>query len=196
MAEFKPKIALSGSLPAVENGALVVTTDTGEEYVDIGNERIKLSDVVQLTKAQILALQNPDPKKLYKATDTKDLLTCQVNGNVISWSELSSANIVENSSAAVTLTLASNTFYYLTNANITSITISGVTNGVEGYHYSTITFDAPATAPTFAMPATGYYCTGSDCSSGVFTPQASKRYWMCIDSDMGGRITICVRDMT
>lgn len=196
MTDFKPKYALSGSLPAVENGALVVTTDSGEAYIDVGDERIKMSDVIQLTQAQILALQDPDPNKVYKASDTGALLTCKVNGNTVSWMELKQSVIVENSNAAVTLTLAYNTLYYLTNASITSITISGITLSPEGFHWSSITFDAPASAPTFAMPENGYYCTGSDCSSGVFTPQASRRYWLAIESDMGGRITIVVRDMT
>lgn len=98
-----------------------------------------------------------------------------------------SAEVI-NTDTEISLTLANNTVYYCTSDSISSLTISGV---VEGFKYAVLIFNSPSTATTFAMPETGYYCTGSGCTDGTFTPEAGKRYSMAIEKEFD-RITIYV----
>ncbi len=77
-----------GSTPIVD-GKLRYTTDTAELYMDHGNERIKISDVVRsYTQAQILAMVTALPK-IYIASDTGRPYI-MVNG---SWYFLGSLNL-------------------------------------------------------------------------------------------------------
>lgn len=98
---------------------------------------------------------------------------------------------VTNTDTEISLTLANNTIYSCTSDAISSLTISGV---VEGFKYATLVFRSPSTKTTFAMPETGYYCTGAGCSDGEFSPEASKRYSMAIMKEFDG-ITIYVAEV-
>ena len=98
-------------------------------------------------------------------------------------------NTITNSGDPVTLTLANNTVYELTATALTSLTLSGVATGFE---YASVTFTSGSTATVFAMPATGWYCIGSeDCNNGVFTPVADMRYNLAICQE-SGRIAVYV----
>lgn len=98
-------------------------------------------------------------------------------------------NTETNSGDPVTLTLDNNTVYELTSAALTSLTLSGVETGFE---YASVTFTSGSTATVFAMPATGWYCVGSeDCNAGVFTPAAEMRYNLAICQEFG-RIAVYV----
>ena len=94
-----------------------------------------------------------------------------------------------DSGATITLTLANNTIYELTATALTSLTISGVETG---FSYASVTFTSGSTATVFAMPASGWYCVGSeDCNNGVFTPAADMRYNLAICQE-SGRIAVYV----
>ena len=96
---------------------------------------------------------------------------------------------ITNSDDPVTLTLANNTVYELTATALTSLTLSGV---ASGFTYASVTFTSGATATVFAVPATGWYCVGSeDCNAGVFTPAADMRYNLAICQETG-RIAVYV----
>lgn len=103
-------------------------------------------------------------------------------------SSLESAEVT-NADTDISLTLANNTVYSCTSDAISSLTISGVVNE---FKYATIIFRSPGTATTFVMPDSGYYCTGSGCSAGVFTPEASKRYSMAINQEFDGIVIYVV----
>lgn len=98
--------------------------------------------------------------------------------------------IVTDNTATPALTLANNTITRCSNASITTLTISGVATGFE---YASVTFSSPSTAAAFAMPATGWYAVGADCSSGVFTPVTDMRYNLAI-MDEGDRIAVYVME--
>ena len=94
-----------------------------------------------------------------------------------------------NANSAVTLTLANNTVYELTATALTNLTLSGVETGFE---YASVTFTSGTTATVFSMPASGWYCVGSeDCNAGVFTPAADMRYNLAICQE-SGRIAVYV----
>ena len=96
---------------------------------------------------------------------------------------------ITNSGDPVTLTLANNTVYELTATALTRLTLSGVESG---FSYASVTFTSGSTATVFAMPATGWYCVGSeDCNAGVFTPAADMRYNLAICQE-SGRIAVYV----
>lgn len=93
MADFKPKLTVSSNLPStVDNGSLIVTTDTGDLYVDAGGNRIKISDVINGTYASITALESPLAGKLYFATDTHQLLQATYSGNTVVWTVLNGSS--------------------------------------------------------------------------------------------------------
>ena len=94
-----------------------------------------------------------------------------------------------DSGATITLTLANNTVYELTATALTSLTLSSVATGFE---YASVTFTSGSTATVFSVPATGWYCVGSeDCNAGVFTPAADMRYNLAICQE-SGRIAVYV----
>lgn len=94
-----------------------------------------------------------------------------------------------DSGATIMLTLANNTVYELTATALTSLTLSGV--GTD-FTYASITFTSGSTATVFSMPATGWYCVGSeDCNAGVFTPAADMRYNLAVCQE-SGRIAVYV----
>lgn len=89
------------------------------------------------------------------------------------------SEVLEISDAAATLTLEQNKMYFLTSQSLSSIVIQGVS---AGFKYCGLSFDSPAdAAPTFGVPSTGFYFTGKDCSSGVFTPQTGVRYHLAVE---------------
>ena len=97
--------------------------------------------------------------------------------------------IETSSTATQALTLANNTVYELTATALTILMLSGVATGFE---YASITFTSGSTATVFSMPATGWYCVGSeDCNAGVFTPAADMRYNLAICQE-SGRIAVYV----
>jgi len=103
----------------------------------------------------------------------------------------SDESTVENiSTASISLTLADNTIYQCTNAAITDLTLSGV---VAGFVRATLTFTSPSTATTFAMPASGWYCVGTPCSNGVFTPETDMRYNLAIEQE-SDRVAVYVME--
>ena len=175
MSTFKPVITTSNYLPTIGivNGQLIVVTDTKDIYVDSDNTRSKYTDVITGTYNNIVNLLAPLQDKIYFATDTNQLL--QYTGS--EWVNLGQAQsiIVNNSDAAVSITLADNTIYNLTNSNITSITLT-VSSGLS---YCTLCFTA-GTSTSFAPPV-GARCIGHDCYGGVFTPLAGREYQIAID---------------
>lgn len=82
--------------------------------------------------------------------------------------------------SAVQLPLVNNTIFYCTNNAITSFSIDGK---VDNFKYCVVIFNSPATATTFSMPETGYYCVGDDCSDGDFTPVANMRYNLAVQQE-------------
>ena len=95
-----------------------------------------------------------------------------------------------DSGATITLTLANNTVYELTDTALTSLTLSGV---ATGFKYASVTFTSGTTATVFSMPATGWYCIGAACNSGTFTPEASMRYNLAIEQE-ADRIAVYVME--
>ena len=122
----------------------------------------------------------------------------EYSGNAISNGAVTTAldgksdvsTIETKSNASVTLTLANNTIYELTASAVTALTFSGV---ATGFQYAALTFTSGATATTFAMPGSGWYCVGSACSSGTFTPAASMRYNLAIEQE-SDRIAVYVME--
>ncbi len=177
MSEFKPIAAVASSIPSiVGNGNLIVTMDTGDLYVDIGNNRIKLTDVIAGTYNNIVGTVAPLTNKIYYATDRQKLLMARYENNSVVWSVISEdSKIINNSSAAVTIELNDNRIYYLTNANITSISLTANSN----LSYCTLCFTS-GTSTTFSPP-TGARCIGKDCIGGIFIPVSGKEYQIAID---------------
>ena len=97
---------------------------------------------------------------------------------------------ITNSNDPVTLMLANNTVYELTATALTSLTLSGVETG---FKYASVTFTSGSTETVFAVPPTGWYCVGADCSSGTFTPAASMRYNLAICQE-ADRIAVYVME--
>lgn len=64
----------------IEDGKIRLTTDTGQLFFDIGNERKEISDfVTDLTEAEILATLAPLPK-FYWAKDTLNMFRYTAKG--------------------------------------------------------------------------------------------------------------------
>ena len=64
---------IEANLPAIEDGKLRFTTDTGRLFLDVDNARVEITDFVKgNTEAQILSTLAPLPK-LYLASDTKKI---------------------------------------------------------------------------------------------------------------------------
>jgi len=86
--DFRPITTIASNLPSVTDGNLIVTTDTGELFVDKNSSRIKLSDVYQDTEESIRSLIAPVIGKLYFATDTHKLLQASYSGSTVTWTVL------------------------------------------------------------------------------------------------------------
>ena len=179
---FKPALSTSSSFnpatTALNEGALTVLTDTQDIYLDTDDIRIKLSDVVTGTYAAITSQPNPVLGKIYFAVDTHQLLQAYMDSSSVVWHELcgqAQSIIVNNSDAAVSIPLADNTIYNLTNSNITSITLTAS----SGLSYCTLCFTA-GTSTTFTKP-NGSTCVGDDCANGDFTPVSGRSYQIAVD---------------
>ena len=177
MANFIPKRTIASRMPGVSDGSLVVAKDTGDLYIDVEDngvvKRVKLSDVVTGTYANITSLLAPLTGKIYFATDTHQLL--QYSGGawtVLGWEE---SEIIEVTGSTVNIALADNKIYYCTHSNISSITLTDSAT----LNYCTICFTA-GTNMTFSAPV-GSRSIGFDCSGGVFAPVAGKEYQIAID---------------
>ena len=123
---------------------------------------------------------------------TKTLKTAgkYLEGDIVMTYESPDGTVVTNSDASVTLTLANNKIYQLTNSAVTDLTFSGV---ATGFKYAVLTFTSGSTATTFAMPNSGWYCVGADCTSGTFFPATSMRYNLAIEQE-ADRIAVYVME--
>lgn len=74
------------NVPKVD-GQLVYTKDTGEVYLDTGNVRNKISDVVEV--ADIQNVQSPLVSKIYYDEATEKLYKAEIENNTVSWINLS-----------------------------------------------------------------------------------------------------------
>ena len=82
----KPKLTIASNLPAVEDGSVVATTDTGELFIDANGVRTKLTDVIVGTYSGIINLIAPLRNKIYFATDTNQLLQASYGrGGTLTW---------------------------------------------------------------------------------------------------------------
>lgn len=160
------------------NGQLIVATDTKSLYLDSGSSRIRISDVIMDTYSNIMS-DMPSVNKIYFATDTHQLLqaTYETGNPDPVWHSLggSQSEVVTNSNAAVSIELADNKIYYLTNANLTSITLTAASS----LSYCTICFTAGA-GTTWTVPNNAR-CIGYDCTGGIFTPVAGREYQIAVD---------------
>ena len=86
-------------------------------------------------------------------------------------------------SAEVTITLAENVSYFLSNTALTSVT---VTVG-EGVNVGRVELATGETLPTFSWPA-GMIFVGDDCADGVWTPVVSTRYSVLVSQSGFGII--------
>lgn len=194
MSDFKPVITTSQYLSNVSklDGQLVAVYDTLDLYIDrqINQntvQRIKYSDVICDTYNNITGLLSTLPNKIYFATDTHQLLQ-RYNNEWVVLNGGSETSVVTNSDSQVSINLANNTIYNLTNANISSIVLTD-TNSID---YCTICFTA-GTSTTFSPPV-GSRCIGYDCSGGIFTPISGKEYQIAVDK-LGNQLTFYVLRM-
>ena len=69
MAKLKVKKGLEANLPAVEDGSLLITTDSKKLYLDNGEERIQVGEVggVTVDVAMSDTSVNPVQNKVIKA---------------------------------------------------------------------------------------------------------------------------------
>ena len=183
MSEFKPVITTAGLLSSVSpvDGQLIAVFDTGEVYTDKLDSgvitRTRYSDVIVGNHDTLLALEYPLEGKIYFAVDTHQLFHVNYVNDEPIWYELggSTTQVVNNSNSSVSVALANNTIYNLTNANIISITLTA-SNSLD---YCTICFTA-GTSTTFSPPS-GTRCIGYDCTGGIFTPVSGKEYQIAVD---------------
>lgn len=83
---------------------------------------------------------------------------------------------------------------YVLPTTVTSLTFTGVKE--EYFGCCEIVWETPSTAPTFSIPATGWYCTGSNCSSGVFVPEANAIYILNVFEYPGYKTIIFVNKLS
>lgn len=76
----------------------------------------------------------------------------------------------------ITQALANNTIYTCSNP-VTSLTVTAA----SGFSYAVMNLVTGSSGMTFSYPASGWTCTGSDCTSGVWTPVASARYSLAFE---------------
>ena len=182
---FKPAISdslhFNPATTALNEGALTVLTDTQDVYVDTDDIRIKLSDVVTGTYAAITNQSDPVLGKIYFAVDTHQLLQAYRDNGSVVWHELGgydesgTEDIIYDSGAVVSLTLNTRKIYYLTNNNITSISLTAASN----LSYCTLCLTG-GTNTSFSPPV-GARCIGHDCYGGVFYPASGREYQIAID---------------
>lgn len=83
---------------------------------------------------------------------------------------------------------------YVLPTTVTSLTFTGVKE--EYFGCCDIVWETPSTDPTFNIPATGWYCSGSDCSSGAFTPKADTIYILSVIEYPGYKTIIFVHKLS
>ena len=120
----KPKMSVKSNLPAVDAGSLIVTTDTGDAYVDVGQQRIKLSDVITGTYSEITNLITPLTNKIYFATDTYQLLQATYggrNGSILQWKVLNGYTLPKATTSTVGGVMVDGATLSVTNTGLLSV---------------------------------------------------------------------------
>ena len=79
----------------------------------------------------------------------------------------------DSSSGSVSVTLANGSYFILTSASVSALTVSDGFSAVGDT--ATLEFSSPSTAATYSAP-TGAKHYGDDCSGGDFTPAANVTY--------------------
>ena len=172
---------------SIDNGQLLVSIDTKELFVDAGNSRIKLSDVIIGTYSSITSNYTPLTGKIYFATDTHQLLQVTYESNSYVWHQLggSQSEVITISSELISLELQDNKIYYLTNASNASIQLTAASS----LSYCTICFTA-GDGTTWTVPNNAR-CIGYDCTGGFFTPVSGREYQIAVDK-LNGVLTFYV----
>lgn len=98
-----------------------------------------------------------------------------------------STSEVTISDTAVTQALANNTIYTCSNP-VTSLTVSAD----SGFSYAVINLTTSSSGMVFSYPSSGWTCTGSDCTSGVWYPLASARYCLAFEKIDSSLIVVYV----
>ena len=80
------------------------------------------------------------------------------------------------SDTSITQALANNTIYTCSNP-VTSLTVTAA----SGFSYAVMNLTTGSSGMTFSFPSSGWVCTGSDCTSGVWYPLASVRYSLAFE---------------
>jgi hypothetical protein len=92
------KYGLHSKLPsAISNGTIYVTTDEKAMYVDLGNNRIRLSSVINCTYTEWTQLTPPySQEALYYITDKNALVKYSSDGGSDKWIQINSTADIEN----------------------------------------------------------------------------------------------------
>lgn len=78
------------NVPKVD-GQLIYTKDTAEVYLDVGNNRNKVSDIVIV--ADKTNISTPVISKLYYETSTDTLFKAKMENNTVVWVNITGATI-------------------------------------------------------------------------------------------------------
>lgn len=95
------------NVPQVD-GQLIYTKDTGEVYLDVGNSRKKISDVIEIESKS--SVQTPITSKLYYDNSTDILYKVKQDGNEFIWIDITGATVeyVQNQIQALTTYIDNN----------------------------------------------------------------------------------------
>lgn len=123
------------------------------------------------------------------ATDTGAIYVDTATGRVQLGGSGGSNSSTETtiSDTTVTQALADNTIYTCSNP-VTSLTVSAA----NGFSYAVMNLTTGSSGMTFSYPSTGWTCTGSECSSGVWYPLASARYCLAFEKIDSSLIVVYV----
>lgn len=181
MALFKPVKTTGSNLSnaSVVDGQFIVATDRGEAYVDTTSGRVRIADVITGTYSSITSNLAPLLDKLYFATDTHQLLQAISHNNSLAWVQVGlteTTSEVTLTATTISQAIANNTIYTCSNP-VSSLTVVADDNLL----YASMNLTTSSSGMAFVMPASGWVCTGSDCTSGVWSPVASKRYCLAFE---------------
>lgn len=98
-----------------------------------------------------------------------------------------STSEVTVSDTTVTQALANNTIYTCSNP-VTSLTVSAASD----FSYAVINLVTDSSGMTFSYPSSGWTCTGSNCTSGVWYPAESARYCLAFEKIDSSLIVVYV----
>ena len=135
----------------ITNGALLVTTDSKEFYVDIDNARLHISDLVTgNTAAQIQAIPNANAlPKIYIASDTRQLFWNNGEAWVVLSDSVSYATSAEQDASGNVIT---NTYETISNAESNYTEIDGRLDTLESTVSSLKSFEIQMVSE---LPVTG-----------------------------------------